>query len=107
MAVKIIFDNDTYRIRGLVDIKEVWRIFDIESQKTDTVIFFYDSTLWNSYTYSYNIVLGKDIYKRVRCEGYYDFILSLENKKKKIIDEYGKKVWKFDFDECSTDCTCK
>ena len=107
MAVKIIFDDDTYRLRSLTDIKEVWRIFDIESQKTDTIIFFYDSTLWNSYTYSYMNILGKEYYKRIVCQGYDDFIFSLENKKKKIIDDYGKKIWKFDFDECSRDCTCK
>jgi hypothetical protein len=107
MAVKIIFDDDNYRLRSLTDIKEVWRIFDVESQKTETIIFFYDSTLWNSYTYSYKNILEKETYKRVLCQGYDDFIFALENKQKKIIEDYGKKVWKFDFDECSTVCMCK
>jgi hypothetical protein len=107
MAVKIIFDDDNYRLRNLTDIKEVWRIFNVESQKTETIIFFYDSTLWNSYTYSYKNVLGKDIYKRVLCQAYNDFIFSLEKKQKKIMNDYGKEVWQFDLDECSTVCMCK
>jgi hypothetical protein len=107
MAVKIIFSDDSYCLRTLLDVSSVWRIFDIESQKTDTIIFFYDSTLWNSYTYSYGGKLFTEKYKNVTCQGYDEFIFSLEKQKKNTTNDFEKTIWTFEIDACSGTCSCE
>ena len=106
MAVKIIFNDDTYRLRTLTDIDRVWRIFDVESQKTDTIIFFHDSTLFSRFIYNYKSNLFVDKYASVTCQGYDDFIFALEKEKKKVTVDYEKTIWTFNTDECSKCCVC-
>lgn len=107
MAVKIIFGDDTYRLRNLLDVSSVWRIFDVESQKTDTIIFFYDSTLWNNYTYSYGGKFFMEKYKNVVCQGYDEFIFSLEKQKKNTKVDFEKTIWTFESETCSAACSCE
>lgn len=106
MAVKIIFNDDSYRLRTLGDIDKVWRIFDIESQKTDTIIFFHDSTLWNKFIYSYKTKILTEKYAPVTCQGYDEFIFALEKEKKNVVVDYEKTVWTFNIEDCSKCCYC-
>lgn len=105
MAVKIIFPDGSYRLRSLTDINKVWRIFDVESQTTSSVIFFNDCTLWNKTTYSYGDYISDTNYKVVTCQHYDEFITAFTKKKKIITHDYEKEIWTF-IDDCSESCSC-
>jgi hypothetical protein len=101
MTVVLIFDkNDhTYKMRTELYVKNVYRMFDVESQTIETIIVFEDSTLLNNNKFSDSPYTPTNMkYKDVYCENYYEFLDKLKRTRTSVSYIDKKEVWNYDID---------